>query len=466
MRSITLIVLSFFLLICPVFFQTASAQWPQSVPYRVDISVSGFARVEYIGTVSLEITVKDESYDAYDQYGIPHIIYLTAAVVSEDRVGWSAAVSPSALVNTAPGNTYKATLTISAGVAIRNPIAVVNITAKIEGWDIAYDYANVFVMVNSTPRFLAMPLDPPATIPPYSTATYRIQVTNYNVYPQKFRLWTESERGWHSEATSSLSIPPLESEYAYVTIIAPDGFYHRGDSSLVQLFIEPEGEPSYRQMIPLSVTVRGFYLSPWFWYVILPILIVSFLLFGAGMMVSVERERREYETVCGPKPKLSALADEERKQLERIKMENPELYKTMMKKRYMEYQLRLKRYETCIRLQKQKKAVLAEKKKEEKRLEKERKREEKEKKKVEKELEEKKRQIEREKERLRKIEEEKRLKEEAERKKKLEKELAEKKKKIEKLEAIKKKEEEKRRMALEKEIERKRKVLKKAEGKE
>jgi hypothetical protein len=479
-RTIPIIMLCVFLL-CPIV--VAQTPWPSSAPYRIDISTPGSTVVDYLGSTTLDITIVDESYDAYGSQGIDHIVTLTASIVSNNSAGWGATINPDVIVGTTPGNTYTSKLTISAGSMVKSQTAIVNITAKVDGWATAYDYAQVFVSVNSTPRYIATPADAPIIVAPYSDIVYKVKITNYNVYPQKFKVWAETGEGWRALAQSYITLEPLESNYINVSIESPDTqFYFRGNSGLINVFVEPLGEPEYRQMVPLVATVRGVYLSPWFYYVWLPILIACCLVSGLAGVRQVEKEHKKQVAACGPKPEKKGFTDEEKARLIQVKKEKPQVYALLMQKRDREYEIQLQKYNMCVRIYKQKKVLLVEKKREiakaksadsaagRKALATKRNEERKltkEKRNAEKKLKAAKRKLELKANEIKRKEEAKNAKLEGEQKAKMQNELAKKKKEIEKLSAEKTKDAEKKKQQLLKEIEKKkRKQPKESDGAE
>ncbi|MDD5502770.1 MAG: hypothetical protein PHH26_04815 [Candidatus Thermoplasmatota archaeon] len=469
-RTIPIILLCVFLL-CPIV--AAQTPWPSSAPYRVDISIPGSAIVDYLGSTTLDITIVDESYDAYGSQGIDHTVTLKASVVSNNSIGWGAMINPDVITGTSPGNIYHSKVTIVAGSMVRSQTAIVNITAKVEGWATAYDYAQIFVSVNSTPRYTVFPVDAPIVVKPYSDISYQVKIVNYNVYPQTFKVWAQTGDGWKAVAQSYIALQPLESGYINVSIESPDSqFYFRGNSGLIQVFVEPDGEPEYRQMVPLVATVKGVYLSPWFYYVWLPILMACFLLSGLAVARKVEKEHNEQVAACGRKPKKKGFTDEEKARIAQVKKEKPQVYVLLMQKRNREYDIQLQKYNMCVRIYKQKKALLAEKRHEiakaksadsvaeRKALANKRKEERKlakEKHAAEKKLKAAKQKLEHKANKIKRKEEAKNAKLNGKQRAKMQKELAKKKKELGKLSAEKTKEAEKKRQKLLKEIEKKKK---------
>jgi hypothetical protein len=318
-----------------------------------------------MGSANVDLQIRDESYDSQGETGVSHLISISAKVVSGDSSGWGVSLTPTSISNTAPGTTYHATLIISAGSLVRNPTAKINITVKLEGWATAYAYAQVFAKVNGTPIFTVSPVDPPITVKPYDIAIYRLSIVNSNIYPQTYKLWTKAESGWSAQVTSTLALDPLSSDEVYVAIVAPaDRFYYRGESEIIEVYVQPEGNESYIQMVPLVATVRGFYLSPWFYYVWLPILIACGLAGAYGITRKVEKEHKEQVDACGPKPEKRGFSYEEKARLAKVKEEKPNVYALLVQKRERDYDIQLKKYKMCVRIYKQKRELLAQKRRE------------------------------------------------------------------------------------------------------
>lgn len=478
-RTIPAIMLCIFLL-CPIV--AAQTPWPSSVPYRIDISAPGSTVVDYMGSSTVDITISDESYDAYASQGIEHVVSLSSSIVSLNSTGWSANINPSTFIGTTPGNTYTAKLTVSAGTMIKSQTAIINITAKIEGWATAYDYAQIFVSVNSTPRYTILPADAPVIVKPYSDIVYRVKISNFNVYPQKFKAWaTVEESGWKAIAQQYIALGPLESNYINVSIESPDSqFYFRGSSGIINVFVEPVDESEYRQMIPLVATVRGFYLSPWFYYVWLPIFIACCLVSGLSITRKIEKKYDERIAVCGRKPKMKEFGKEEKMRLAQVRKERPQIYERLMQKRESEYDIRLQKYNTCLKIYREKKILLDKKRREIDRIKtaegkitkkerasrkKEERKLRKEKRKAEKKMRAARRKLEKKARKIKKKQDKRNSKNEGKERKKMKKELAAKKKELEKLSAKKRNDSEKEKNRLIKQIEKKKAQQKKAEKK-
>jgi hypothetical protein len=169
---------------------------------------------------------------------------------------------------------------------------------------------------------------------PKTYVNYDAKISNLGYYKGMFELRFEHDENLTvSTPNKVIVLDPAETKNVNIQVLTEEKLFDIGTPYEIKIYALSSGDPNPMHVGTIRVISKGMYISPLIFIILIPIIIITFIIFA---IVFVFKERRDRE-IHG-KPSKPWTLPEEKNRLQQLKKKDAEAYQKELDRMKKEYQ--------------------------------------------------------------------------------------------------------------------------------